>query len=321
MRLGQNPAKAIQYTKQPQAITAAVITYIPFLSGYYAQSLEVLKISLESLLANSDRPFDLMVFDNGSCVEVVKYLTDLQQNKRIQFLVLSDQNIGKVGAWNFIFGAAPGEYIAYSDSDIYFYPGWLSKHLRIFETYPEAGTVCGLPRRGRRDFYTNTIQKGPTLPDVKFEEGKFLREDWITDHARSLGKTDTVEDDLKLNDYRFTRNGVIAFATATHFQFMVQKKTILPLLHFPSERPMGDSVAHVDRAINQCGMLRLAVSERVVRHMGNTLDPSMISELTGDSKGFNLQQGPKKNSKFWYFPLTKKIVLGIYDRIFKIYYG
>ena len=99
MRLGQNPAKTIEHAKQPQAITAAVITYIPFLSGYYAQSLDVLKICLESLLTNSDLPFDLMVFDNGSCDEVVKYLTELQHEQEIQYLVLSDQNIGKVGAW------------------------------------------------------------------------------------------------------------------------------------------------------------------------------------------------------------------------------
>jgi glycosyltransferase involved in cell wall biosynthesis len=175
MRVGQNPAKAIQHVNQPQAITVAVITYIPFLSGYYTQSLDVLRFCLESLITNSDLPFDLMVFDNGSCPEVVTYLTEMQQVGKIQYLVLSDQNIGKVGAWNFIFSAAPGEYIAYADSDIFFYPGWLSKHIKIFETFPEAGTVCGLPRRGRRVFYTNTIQQGPDLPGVIYEEGQFIQ--------------------------------------------------------------------------------------------------------------------------------------------------
>jgi len=40
----------------------------------------------------------------------------LQQE--IQYLVLSDKNLGKGGAWNQIFGGAPGEIIVYSDSDV-----------------------------------------------------------------------------------------------------------------------------------------------------------------------------------------------------------
>ena len=289
MRVGQNPAKSIEYVRQPQAVTAAVISYIPFLSGYYAQSLDVLKVCLESLVTHSDLPMDLLVFDNASCPEVVHYLSELLTHGTIQYLVLSSENIGKVGAWNFIFNAAPGEYIAYSDSDIYFYPNWLSRHMQVFEVFPEAGTVCGLPRRGRRDFYTSTIDAGPDMPETLFERGKFINEDWIIDHARSLGKLDSVGEDLNKDDYRFTRNGISAYATATHFQFIVRKKTVQPFLPFPSERPMGESVAHFDNAINKNGLLRLAVNERMVKHLGNTLgntqgntrdDPS-INQLPG----------------------------------------
>jgi hypothetical protein len=60
IRLGQNPAKSIPYVAQPEKVTAAVTVYIPFLSGYYAYSLEVLKVCLASILANTDQPFDLM---------------------------------------------------------------------------------------------------------------------------------------------------------------------------------------------------------------------------------------------------------------------
>jgi glycosyltransferase involved in cell wall biosynthesis len=238
MRRGQNPAKSIDYVAQPEKITLAVVTYIPFLSGYYAQSLEVLKICLGSIFAHTEQPFDLLVFDNASCPEVISYLNQLRGEEKIQYLILSDANIGKVGAWNFIFGAAPGEFIAYSDSDVYYYPGWLSRHLEVFEAFPEAGTVTGLPRRGRRTFYTNTIQQLKNLPNADYEEGKFIPDEWILDHARSLGKAETVQDDI---DYRINRNGVAAYATATHFQFMVRSRTVNKYLPFPSERPMGKS--------------------------------------------------------------------------------
>ena len=44
MREGQNPAKSIDHVPHPRKITVATATYIPYLKGYYAESLEVLKL-------------------------------------------------------------------------------------------------------------------------------------------------------------------------------------------------------------------------------------------------------------------------------------
>ena len=323
MRVGQNPAKSIEHVSKPREITAAVIVYIPFLSGYYAQSMDVLNICLSSMRKHANIPYDLMVFDNASCLKVVDYLKDLQQAGQIQYLILSDKNIGKVGAWNFIFGASPGEFIAYADSDVYFYPEWISKHLEIFKAFPEVGTVSGLPRRGRRTFYHNTIQQGEEIANVKFEEGKFIPESWIIDHARSLGKLDTVHEILELNDYRFTRNNVSAFATATHFQFMVRRKTIQEFIPFPYNRPMGDSVAHFDHAINNSNLLRLAVTERVVKHMGNTLDEKSLSEFPPYlNQNITPEKRRYKNQLiFFMWKPVKWILHRLYNWIFQIYYS
>jgi glycosyltransferase involved in cell wall biosynthesis len=324
MRIGQNPAKSIDHVAQPAPITVAVITYIPFLSGYYRDSLDVLKICLNSILGHTDQPFDLMVFDNASCSEVVSYLGELHAEKLIQYLILSDKNIGKVGAWNVIFGAAPGDYIAYADSDVYFFPDWLPRHREVFEVFPEAGTVCGLPRRGRRTFYSRTIESGSDIGGVAFEEGKFIPDEWIVDHARSLDKLDTVEKDLELNDYRFTRDGTSAYATATHFQFMVKKETIQNFLPFPYDRPMGDSVAHLDRAINDNNLLRLAVTERVVQHIGNKPDEHFLATLPDNlisSGSISYSQTSRRRNTFYDFKPVKRLLLRLYDRIFRIYYG
>lgn len=327
MRRGQNPAKSIDYVAQPEKITVAVVTYIPFLSGYYAQSLEVLKICLGSIFAHTEPPFDLLIFDNASCPEVISYLNQLRGEEKIQYLILSDANIGKVGAWNFIFGAAPGEFIAYSDSDVYYYPGWLSRHLEVFEAFPEAGTVTGLPRRGRRTFYTNTIQQLKNLPNAAYEEGKFIPDEWILDHARSLGKAETVQDDLAKIDYRIIRNGVTAYATATHFQFMVRSRTVNKYLPFPSERPMGDSVAHFDRAINNNNLLRLATADRVVQHIGNALDDSLLLSLPSNfsdeiKKTHASRLKSKGSTQSWFFNRkpVKWFLHRLYDWIFRLYY-
>ena len=99
----------------------------------------------------------LMVFDNGSCDEVRTYLEEAYVEGRIQFLMLSKRNIGKGGAWNIIFAAAPGEILAYTDSDAFFYPGWLSQSLRILDTFPNVGMVTSRPFRTPAEYIAATV--------------------------------------------------------------------------------------------------------------------------------------------------------------------
>ena len=121
MRIGQNPAKFVKTVAQPERITVAVLNYIPLLSGYYADLLNVLKAHLTSVRENAGLPFDLMLFDNGSCEEVQQYLLDEFNAGNLEYLLLSQKNLGKGGAWNMLFGGAPGEIIAYTDNDVLFF--------------------------------------------------------------------------------------------------------------------------------------------------------------------------------------------------------
>ena len=160
MRVGQNPAKSIDHVPQPARVTVAVVAYIPFLSGYYAESLDVLKVCLESIWANTPQPYDLLVFDNASCVEVREFLLDAYRQKRIRYLVLSEQNVGKGGAWNLIFQGAPGEVIAYADSDVFFSPGWLEHALELLEAFPRVGMVSSRPLRTPEKYYIGNSYPG-----------------------------------------------------------------------------------------------------------------------------------------------------------------
>jgi len=118
MRKGQNPAKFVKDVPHPERITVALLNYIPFLSGFYAETLDVLKVCLNSIHKDAGLPFDLMVFDNGSCSEVRDFLVSEKGAGRIQYLILSDKNVGKGGAWNVMLPGAPGEIITYTDSDV-----------------------------------------------------------------------------------------------------------------------------------------------------------------------------------------------------------
>jgi len=61
MRKGQNPAKFVKDVAHPERITVALLNYIPFLSGFYAETLDVLKVCMESMRKDAGLSFDLMV--------------------------------------------------------------------------------------------------------------------------------------------------------------------------------------------------------------------------------------------------------------------
>jgi glycosyltransferase involved in cell wall biosynthesis len=171
MRVGQNPAKYVKTVAKPERITVAVLNYIPFISGFYAEALDVLKVCLKSTRTDAGLPFDLLVFDNGSCEEVKNYLINEQDKGRIQYLFLSEKNLGKGGAWNIMLAGAPGEIIAYADSDCLFYPGgWLNRS--SCWKLPKRGHGHRATFRTNPDFYTSTVAWGDKQGEV--QRGQFI---------------------------------------------------------------------------------------------------------------------------------------------------
>lgn len=330
MRTGQNPAKSIDHVVKPEKVTVAVVTYIPFLSGYYAQSLEVLKVCLNSIWTNSDLPYDLMVFDNASCPEVQEFLLENHNNGKIQYLTLSEKNIGKGGAWNFVFSSAPGEYIAYSDGDMYHHPGWLSAMTDTMDTFPNAGMLTGIPMWSPEEFSTSTILWAEGNPEVTLEHGKLLPWKDYWKHASSLGHSEqkarshfeTCEESML--EYR----GAKCYIGAGHFQFLAPREALQSILPMPFDRPMGQ-VRRLDSALNDNGYLRLSTQSWWVQHMGNTLS-SEFSEIS-DSNSTQLpasngnrsaerQTSANYGSGFWKWPPVRRFLQWSHGKTFEILY-
>ncbi len=316
MRKGQNPAKFVQTVARPSNITVAVLSYIPYLNGFYAKSLEVLDTCLKSLRKETKLDFDLLVFDNGSCKEVQNYLLSEKEKGNIQFLFLSDKNLGKGGAWNIIFDAAPGEYIAYADSDILFHDDWLTKSKIILDTYPNVGMVTARPYITDQEFLTNTIKWAKETNEVNVEVGKLISRESITKFLLSLGRTEEeITEEYESNDvYKFIYNDQTAIAGASHWQFLTKKSVIQKFLPFDMSRPMGQ-VNRLDKRMNELGYLRLMTPEELVDNLSNTLDENTMEKL---------KAGKQKPKKLIYrvldFPIIKSILLFLHHRIFLAYF-
>ncbi len=317
MRRGQNPAKFVTGVAKPQRVTIAVITYAPFLKGYYAQALKVLEVCLRSIQATTTLPYDLMVFDNGSCDEVQDYLMRKHRAGLIQYLILSKKNLGKAGAWNLLFSAAPGEVIAYSDSDVLFLEGWLERSLEILNTFPDVGMVTARPFRTPPSLSSRTIEWGKKMGRVVFQQGQLIPWEVFAEMFLNLGRS---EEEVRRQydeseDILLTFGGISAFVGADHWQFLACKKTLLRLLPLEGERPMGN-VRQLDQAINEISCLRLMVTDPLVVHIGNSL-----YNIKGDlPSGQTLPGSDAHRRRLRDLSIIRRGLLYLHDRIFRLYY-
>jgi glycosyltransferase involved in cell wall biosynthesis len=320
MRVGQNPAKSINQVPQPAEVTVAVVVYIPFIGGYYAESLDILKICLGSIISNTDRPFDLMVFDNASCPEVRDYLLDLHRDGRIQSLTLSDRNLGKVAAWNHLFAAAPGRYIAYADADVYHYPGWLSPLVEALELFPNAGMVTGMPLLAKEEMSSATVQWASETQGASLERGQLLSWDDFWRHGGTLGRPeDEVRQFYQDNPIvRIDYQGRQYYAGASHFQFAAHKHILQQFFPLSADRPMGQ-VRQLDEALNQTGYLRLSTLAYHIQHIGNVLpDDRSKAGIQAFLQASPVQ--PAGGRSFWDLKPLQKMLRWVYSKSFEILY-
>jgi glycosyltransferase involved in cell wall biosynthesis len=318
MRTGQNPAKFIQEVGRPEKITVVIVTYIPFLAGYFSEGLDVLRVCLESLRANTERPYDLLVFDNGSAPEVVAYLEDGHAKDEIDYLILSRKNLGKGGAWDILFPAAPGEIIAYADGDVYFHPGWLPRALTILETFPRVGMVSSRPMRTAPDLWTGTLRWAESQPDAILERGSHIPWETFREHDVGLGQSeaDVRQRYEETSDLRVRYQGVEALIGAVHWQFTGYRKVLQQFVPLSLSRPMGE-VRELETRLNDAGYLRLMTPEPLTRHMANSVPPE-LRQRRGRIEAGARPRGMGSRLLAW--GPVRRLLLAVHNRIFRWYF-
>lgn len=270
-------------------VLAAVLVYVPHLRGYFLNRLGVLDLCLKSLVQTKPAETRLLVFDNGCCEEVRRYLSRQEDEGRIDVLVRSRLNVGTLAAIRMIARMTPSPLLAYCDDDVFFDQGWLEAQLALLEVFPEAGVVSGAPTvDGALHAVAATLRlAGDPRSGMQLAEAQ-MPEEWEVDWAMSTGRDPEERRRFVRNTPIATvrRNGTLAYAGAPHFQLLGRLEAIASGL--PEEWPsslMG-GLREFDEAVDGAGYLRLSTTKRYCRHMGNAISGSMRREA--ESLGYDV---------------------------------
>jgi hypothetical protein len=335
VRIGQNPARIDTPAYQPQTIGVASLVYIPHLQGYFQQALEVLKLHLVSLRVNSELPFDLLVFDNGSCSEVRHYLQTMQAEGHIRWLITSEVNLGKTGAMNWIFAAMPNAIIGYSDSDVFFRKGWLRASLEVLESFPRAGLVSAQPC-----FFDILRGEGKAMsnpgPEYRIEE--YYPESWIVEeYCRGINAPEALRKrylDSPLKAIRpANETAQMAILGGSHMQFLARREVLQQVLPLPATRGLAPEEDRVfNQRIDRLGYWQLSTPHPWVVHLGNAIDPAIQPEISalGEAMDRSLQSSPALSAqvgsplrrllgKLAKSPALKRYFIQLYNALFEIY--
>jgi hypothetical protein len=264
-----------------------MITHIPHLGGYYKDHVTITELSLQSMVKNAGEGlvFDVMVFDQDSCVEWKQRLASFQDAGYIDNVYFSGNNIGKLPALHKIMGMVDSDILAYTDDDVLFYPNWLAEAVLVLDTFP-ASLVTGSPILTRFKWYEKQRERFENDSDYEVKElhWKAYPADWLEDDA--LGRGIALQDYIKIiknateGEIRPIQihNGELGvWGVGHHMQFSATRRDVQQHLPVAGKELMG-VMREWDVAMDLAGLTQVATLERTTRHMGNVMDNSIVQD-------------------------------------------
>lgn len=273
MRIGFNP-----YKDQPQESSEyihqiIIPVFIPNHEGYFADSLRILKLCLESLFATTHSKTYITIVNNGSDAIVVNYLDSLLQAQKIHELIHTT-NIGKVNA---ILKGIVGnniELVTITDSDVLFLSNWQQETDKIFKTIPRAGVVGIVPQY--RTFMTRCEN---ILWDKWYDKNlKFLpvkNPEALLHFYKSVGWEDCIPEYQKLGLGYEAPNGLRVYLGSGHFVATYKKDMFDELVTYIGFKMGGLSEDYLDQCPLKKDYWRLTTYDNFAYHMGNVYEDWM----------------------------------------------
>ncbi|UZH55633.1 glycosyltransferase family 2 protein [Salinimicrobium tongyeongense] len=268
MRSGTNPQKAKEKIRLENKLRVIMVVFIPNTVGFYANSLEVFKLSLRSLIGSNSDQYKITVVNNGSCQEVQDFLASFS-GEEIDTIIYHSKNIGKIDA---LIGAARGareSLITLTDADILFLKNWFPATQEVFHSFKKAGSVSPIPFRHGFYYGTSSVLKDILLKKLKFQKLKIPEN--FADHNKYLESINWGNEKTDSLDWPVVQKANVRAIVGSGHQVLTIKREILfstvPIS--PSLTLIGEDseFKYIDEPIDRAGLLRLATFRNHAFHM------------------------------------------------------
>ena len=113
------------FIKNMNNVTKELVSIIT--PSYNSQAF--IKVCIDSVLSQTYTNWEMIIVDDKSCDESVRYIESLIKNIEKITLIVLDENVGAAEARNKALEVAQGEYIAFLDSDDIWFPNKLEEQL------------------------------------------------------------------------------------------------------------------------------------------------------------------------------------------------
>lgn len=289
MRVGFNPNRDKVLEKSDYIHQVIVPVYIPHQNDYFKDSFQILQLCLESLFKTCHTKTYITVVNNGSCIEIVNYLNQLQQEDKLQE-VIHTTAIGKLNA--ILKGLSGQDFplITITDADVLFLNQWQKATYEVFEAFPKAGIVSPSPNPKMLRYYTANIlvttlfSKKVAFTSVKAKESMIA-------FAKSIGNENLFKPVHLEKNLTIKSNTIEALIGAGHFVATYKGVGFNKLQQRFSKFSLGGNSEEflLDKPATDLGLWRLSTQNNYVYHLGNVKENWMqeaFDSIVSDSLTF-----------------------------------
>ncbi len=271
MRKGHNPNKDKVVPEVKFFHQILIPVYIPNQQDYFKDAFKIFKKCLLSIFETVDLKYTyISIVNNGSCIEVENYLSNLKEEGKIQELV-NTSNIGKLNA---IYKGLVGhdfDLVTIADADTMFLSDWQHETIKVFNTFPKAGTVGIVPQFNMySNFCTNVIFDNFLNKEMRFFKVEEPRE--MQKFYHSIGWN--MNEDHYYLQYilGIEKNDVKACIGSSHFVSTYRKEVFNEIKKYVPAKMGSNSERLLDVAAQNNGLWKLTTFKSYAHHMGNVYE-------------------------------------------------
>ncbi len=314
MRIGNNPQRHKKVDLGDYFHQVILPVYIPNLEGYYKESFDVFKLSVQSLIKTSHANTYISIISNGSCELVNDYIKNLYNQKEINEFAIT----GAIGKVNAILKGLAGmnlPLVTITDADVLFLNDWQKATYDVFENFPKAGVVCPVPNPSLSYSKTSNVFRSE-LFSKQLQYSKIKNIDAVLKFAVSIDEVDFFKREFLKNHLTISNNSIRAVLGAGHFVATYKSQIFNYNFRKSTEFLLGGQSENelLDEKAIEVDLWRLSTEDNYAYHLGNSIPDwvdRVYNNLSDEKQSFikpsNLQV---KNIGF-----CKKLYLNITNRI------